>query len=287
MIKPEFGASKQPFPVKRPEVRIEPSSCEPFVVILKRNPSFGVAMERGAEAWMAWYDPPDWMLTSVTYQYVSRCAQVHGLDGLEIETREWEGSKPAWCVGQTHFARLTEEHFEWLATSKFDDDDKRVLYTFLDEGFDEDWGRVPRRIEDTGKLVFDGKGYTFELSKVEAKSFFCRAGFFDVTVGTENATCIRSILIELAVNSSIPSEVDRLERNLLVEYYYTRDGRLFLERRYNGRLWSVKGTGPIRSKAWDERFPENARLVINGAMFVHWYDCLTDASVAVDFSGPG
>jgi hypothetical protein len=33
---------------------------------------------------------------------------------------------------------------------------------------------------------------------------------------------------------------------------------------------------------WDERFPDNARLVINAAMFVHWYDCLTDASIGIE-----
>ncbi len=281
MAKPEFGTSVQPFPIKRPEVRIEPSSCEPFVIINKTVPSWGVVMERGAEAWMAWYDPPDWMLTSVTYQYVSRCAQIHGLDGLEIEMREWERNRPVWRAGQTHFSRLNEEYYECLANSKFDDDDKRILYTFLDKGFDEDWGRIPRRIEDTGKLVFDGKGYITELVPDETGYFCVGAGFFDVKVGTFAKTCL--CLIGVSVSPSVPEGEGRLEQSILSENYYARDGRLFLFRRYNGRLWGVKGTGPVRSKGWDERFPENAKLMINGAMFVHWYDCLTDASVAVDF----
>ena len=29
-------------------------------------------------------------------------------------------------------------------------------------------------------------------------------------------------------------------------------------------------------KLWSEKFPENDRIFINGKMYVHWYDCITD-----------
>ena len=32
----------------------------------------------------------------------------------------------------------------------------------------------------------------------------------------------------------------------------------------------------------DQRLPDAARLAINGAVFVHWYDCLTDVSLGLD-----
>jgi len=57
---------------------------------------------------------------------------------------------------------------------------------------------------------------------------------------------------------------------------------LVLFRRYNGRRWATKGKGAYAGPPWDERLPDNARLVINDATFVHWYDCLTNVSIGMD-----
>jgi hypothetical protein len=45
-------------------------------------------------------------------------------------------------------------------------------------------------------------------------------------------------------------------------------------------LWNVKDGKPT----WDERLPDAARLVINGIVYVHWYDCLTDTTMGIDVS---
>lgn len=47
-----------------------------------------------------------------------------------------------------------------------------------------------------------------------------------------------------------------------------------ISRRYNGRQWHVTAEGAYRIP-WDERFPDNQRLVIDGVTFVQWYDCLS------------
>lgn len=271
MQKPKFGTTEQPFPEKRPEIRVEPSSSELFKVTISQITGFGVPMEIGAEAWMAWYDPPSWSLTSVTYQNTIRACEVHGLEGLEIESRDWESDKPKWREGMTFFARLTEENLQWLAVSRFVGE-KRVLYTLLDEGFDKDWGEVPRHIEDTGRLKEGPNGLILKVSSDEIDAIF-GAGMFDVTVGNNTQTCLRCIDIQLL------SDRKSMEQAILVESYYTREGKLFFHRRYNGRLWGTGSGSIFEGKSWDERFPENAKMVINGSMFVHWYDCLTDISV--------
>ena len=39
----------------------------------------------------------------------------------------------------------------------------------------------------------------------------------------------------------------------------------------------VYGSVPSRyGRPWSELLPGNERITINGATFVHWYDCITD-----------
>ena len=102
------------------------------------------------------------------------------------------------------------------------------------------------------------------------------AGMFRVYVGARRFTCLRSIDLEL---KSSGKGKESLEHTILAETFHARSGEIVLFRRYNGRLWKTqKKDSPYAGVPWDERYPENARLTINGAVFVHWYDCLTDSS---------
>jgi hypothetical protein len=225
---------------------------------------------------MAWYDPPDWRLTSVSYMHVAREAEIHAMDGVEIEMLDWEASNPAWRTSYTHYARLTEENVQWLATRHVRNG-KTILYTFLDDGFDADWGESSRRFEDTGRLAANDDGsYTLVRPPGKALHDVFGAGMFRVGIGRRRFTCLR--VIELIAKARTRRS---LEREILSECYYTRRGRLVLFRRCNGRLWAAKGKGSCAGPPWDERFPDNARLVINGAVFVHWYDCLTDIGCGI------
>ena len=50
------------------------------------------------------------------------------------------------------------------------------------------------------------------------------------------------------------------------------DQRTVLWRRFNRDDWAVSRYGKI----WSEQLPDNARLNVNGEVYVHWYDCITD-----------
>jgi len=273
MKPPELGTKSQPFPRTRPEITVAPSQAKPFVVESRRMPGFGVPLEVGAMAWMAWYDPPDWRLTSVTYERVVRPAEVHGLDGVEIEMLDWDAAEPVWQPYYTHFVRLTDEAIQWLASSHVRDG-KRILYTLLDEGFENDWGHLPRRLEDTGRLIANDDG-TFTLGPPAGEMVHdvFGAGVFRVGVDGQTYTCLRVLDVK-----TYPAEKGVLEREILSECYYTQSDELILFRRYNGRLWATRGKSTYAGPPWDKRLPDNARLVINGAVFVHWYDCLTDTT---------
>jgi hypothetical protein len=276
MNAPEIGSNPQPFPVTRPEVVVTPSPARAFAVRSRLLPGFGVPLEPGKSAWMGWYDPPEWKLTSVSHMLVSREAEVHGVNGLEIEMLEWESAEPVWKAGHTHYARLTDSTVQWLATSNVRKG-KRVLYTFLDEGFEADWGESPRLFEETSRLTLSDDGtYRLQAPPAEGTGGAIGAGMFRVRVGSREFICLR--VIDLRASHREP---DRLERDILCECYYTESDQLVLFRRYNGRLWAIESGGRQGRRPWDERFPDHSRIVINGAVFVHWYDCLTDASVSL------
>ncbi len=283
MKPPPIGSTAQPFPTVRPRITVSPSRAKPFKLDCRSITGWGVGLDVGSTGWMSWYDPPNWRLTSVSFLHAARPAEVHGIAGVEIETLDWEPPGRRWRPGRTHFVRLTETTVEWLA-QLFIRDGRRVLYTFLDEGFDRDWGESLRRPLAAGGLTVNKDGtFTLAVPPGNSSNLTLAAGMFRVGVGDKRVTCLRVIDL-LAKTSSLRHRV-ALERETLAESFYTRQGQVILFRRYNGRLWRAQKKSPYGGRPWDERFPGHARLVINGAVFVHWYDCLTDVACGLSRRG--
>ena len=211
----------------------------------------------------------------MSYMAVAREAEVHGEEGCEIEMLEWGPSESAWKPGYTHYARLAENTVQWLATAHLRKG-KRILSTFLDEGFEADWGESSRLLEDSGRLPRNDDGtYSLQVRPAGGAQDTIGSGLFRVRVGNREFICLR--VVYLYAKSR---EANQLERDILAECFYTESDQLVLFRRYNGRLWATESSGTKDRRPWDERFPSSLRVVINGAVFVHWYDCLTDVSVA-------
>ena len=254
----ERGTREQPFPEKRPEIEIRPSDAGPFAVDCRElRWWFGQPVVGDSTIWTI-YDPPDWTLSSVTHMRAVLQARIHDLDGVEIEVDDWspeDGWKPA---DRTMWGRLTGESVQWLGVARVVEGERR-LSTFLDEGFAADWGgEEPRRLQDAGCFVEEGDG-VFTQRNLEPGGI--GAGMFSVRIGNRSFTCLRVIDVDEEPN----------EEQMLVEAYLTESGRTVLFRRYNGRRWKL---GEKR-RPWDEALPDHQRLVVDGVIFVHWYDCLT------------
>lgn len=256
----------QPFPAVRPEIVITESSVEPFSVDCRELPWWFGIPEVGDRTLWAIYDPPDWKLSGVTEMHAVRLAQVHDLDGVEINVNQWDPETDWTCSERKMYGRLTENSVQWFAIFRLEDG-KRRLYTFLDEGFETDWGERTRRVEDRGRFVLQEDG-SFKQQGHSREAL--GAGIFSVKIDDRSFTCLRVFDAE---------DVPR-EEGELIEAYLTREGRTVLCRRYNGRRWKRGEDQPT----WDEQFPEHARIVIDGVMFVHWYDCLSDLACGIDGS---
>ena len=233
MSKFKIGSKKQPFPKLRPDIRITPSRARPVSIDCKEV-AFAAIPKVGSRTCMAWYDLPGWTLTSVTESIAARPAQIHDLDCVEIETTDWEPDT-GWTAGMwTFFARLTKKTVQILATSKLADS-KRTLCTFLDEGFEGDWGREDsRQWRDSGRLILNRDG-SYRLKKGGGSSSWdCfAAGMFRVAIGGRTFTCLRIIDLECHGNKGE-------KQGVLADSFRTKYGRTVLLRRYNGRLLAFR-----------------------------------------------
>lgn len=191
-------------------------------------------------------------------------ASVHGLDCAEVEVAVWERETGRGPGEWTMWGRLTNDTVEWLAVADLTEG-RRRLSTSPDEEFAENWGGpVPRRLEDKGRFAEEAAGV---LTQRERTAGEIGAGMFTVQIGERQFTCLRVL----------DADPDPQPGSVLLEAYLTRKGRTLLCRRYNERSWgSASGRAP-----WDEALPANARLIVDGVTFVHWYDCLTGLAVGL------
>ena len=67
-------------------------------------------------------------------------------------------------------------------------------------------------------------------------------------------------------------ELGHFNNAIAIEQYIDKNGRTVLWRRFNRNDWAFKRY----QKKWSDMLPENEQLIINGEIYVHWYDCITD-----------
>ena len=189
----------QPFPLRRPEVVITEINAEPFSVDCPELRWWFIVPEIGERSLFANYTPMAWELSEVHEIKAVRPAIVHDVDGVELEIHTWEpqsGCSPStWEI----CGRLTESTAEYLAVSQLHDG-KRLLHIFLDEGFDFNWGQIPRKLEDNGLFATQADGSlkkVHSLENIDASG----AGVFSVSVGRRNFTCLHVFQLEAPVTA--------------------------------------------------------------------------------------
>ena len=252
-----------------PEYTITPSDQPPFPVRWEELMGWFLVPRIGEKLTWAMYDFPEKKRTEQCAMEVIGPAEVHGIRGVEIKAIETSPMDCNSAGGQeevTRFfvAQLTDTHCRLLAESHMEDGVRR-LYTFLDgDAFLDNWGfgedncgneinLVPK-----GNITRDGNAVT-----AKEKPFLLDVtGRYTVTIGgkTYDTVCVTDCYAYA------------LDDGIVSEQYLDANGRTILWRRFNRDDWHVIPGG----KRWSERFPENERITVNGATFVHWYDCITN-----------
>ena len=269
------------FPLARPGIVVEQLPATATPIDMRELTWWFVVPELHDQVRWAEYQPPvegrgsTWRLTGTTSMRAVRPAVLHDRACVEIEVDETRVPVDGLLIPtptDRHtkvWGRLTDTEIEWLGVERLAPDGTRKLDTFLDDGFELDWGACPRHVGVGEWSVREPNG---SLKRQPDSPVVFADGIFAVRVGsrTFNCTCV------------VEMEKDVTELDVIILAYVDGGGRTVLFRRYDGdRRVPHDGSPPRR-----DLLPDADRLVIDGMTFVHSYDYLTAEACGVAYTRP-
>ncbi len=259
--------STRKMPDIMPDYTIEWTGGEPFVAKWEEMMGWFIVPRLGESIRWAMYDFPDKRRTELCEMRVTGRAEVHGIEGVEIESREYDAAECNALAGQEpvlrHFvAQLTDTHCRILAETHVENG-VRKLFTFLDDeaflgnwGFGEDNCGNAVMLRRRGDITREGR----TVVCADKKFLLDIVGRCRVTIGgrSYDTVCVM--------------DIETYNDGVVSEQFIDRSGRTVLWRRFNRDGWRFERYG----RRWSELLPENERITVNGETYVHWYDCITE-----------
>ena len=254
-------------PEYMPDYQIKEAEGEPFAVCWEELMGWFIVPKLGEKRSWAMYDFPKRNRTEQCDMQVTGRAEVHGIEGIEIEAVEYDPKEMnrtdlANETRRVFVAQLTDTHCRYLAESHVEDG-VRKLYTFLDgEGFLQNWGfgkdNCGNETHIATKGLIQKRGGTVTTAK---QPFMLDVvGRYEVQINgkTYDTVCV--------------IDAGAYEEGVVTEQYLDASGRTVLWRRFNRSDWMQENY----KRPWTELLPENERITVDGETYVHWYDCITD-----------
>lgn len=243
-----------------PEYTIEQLDKVPFEVVHEELPGMFIIPRMGETLSFAMYDFPSRKQNGFYKMSVTGKIQLHGIEGVIIQKEYHEVSE---AEENIVYAQLTDTHCKYLGGMSVDKNGVQRITTFLDSDFEEYYGigedncgfPTHRMAEGRIRQTEDGLVMPVEEDISDV------VGSFKITFNNKVYETVRLIDYQNGNHGG-----------MLCEYYIDKNGRTVLWRRFNRNDWANKSYG----KLWTEMFPENERLIVNGEIYVHWYDCVTD-----------
>ena len=250
-----------------PDYTIEQIDAEPFEVVWEELTGWFIVPKIGEQISWAMYDFPKRKRTEQCDMKVVGKATVHGIEGVEIEAVEYDPkafnrTDNAERADRRFVAQLTDTHCRYLAECHMNDG-VRECYTFLDgDAFLQNWGfgadncGNETHIAPKGLIRKQGSAVT-----TARKSFMIDiTGRYEVRINGK------------AYDTVCVIDAGAYDEGVMSEQYLDRNGRTILWRRFNRNDWMAESY----KRPWTELLPENERLTVDGEIYVHWYDCITD-----------
>lgn len=250
-----------------PAYKIEKSTLRPFSVKWEELQGWMLVPRLGEKLTWGLFEQPSGKRTEYTEMHVIGKAEVHGIEGVEISAVQYD-AEDYYRTGsidqmeRRFVAQLTETHCRYLAESHVENG-VRKLYTFLDgEDFLNNWGfgedNCGNEVNLSAKGLLKRTGNT--INGFTDKETVDVVGRYTVSIGGKKYDTICVMDIQ-CFNDGVVSE-----------QYLDEKGRTILWRRFNKNDWAHKRYG----KLWTDLLPENEQLSVNGEIYVHWYDCVSD-----------
>ncbi len=249
-----------------PEFKIVKTEKPPFPVKWEEIMGWFLVPREGEVLSWAMYDMPHKSIGEICEMKVIGKAEVHGIEGVEIQAVE---TNPMGCNsagGQTKVercfvAQLTDTHCRLLAESHLEDGVKRY-YTFLDgDAFFSNWGFGEDNCGNETNIVHKGDIVLNDGEYITKDKEFLLdvVGRYDVTVNgrTYDTICVMDCYTYIDGAASLQ--------------YIDKNGKTVLWRRFNRNDWAFSRY----NKLWTEMLPESDRIIVNDQTYVNWYDCIT------------
>lgn len=255
-------------PKVAPHYTIEKLDEAPFACKWEELQGWLIIPRLGEKLSWGMYEAPTGKRTEYTEEEVVGKAEIHGIEGVEIVAMQYD-SEDYYRTGSIDklerrlVAQLTDTHSRFLAESHMEDGVRKV-YTFLDgEAFMNNWGFGEDNCGQETDLAAKGllKREGNVVTGHTPKEVVDVVGRYKVTINgkTYDTICVMDIQ---CFNDGVASE-----------QYVDQSGRTVLWRRFNHDNWAIDRFG---GKPWSEKLPDNERITVNGELYVHWYDCISD-----------
>lgn len=250
-----------------PEYTITRLDKEPFSVKWEELMGWFIVPKLGEKLNWAIYDFPKRNRTEYDEMQVIGKAEIHGIEGVEITAKQYA---PMDCnktdndkiAERTFIAQLTDTHCRFLAESHISGEVKKC-YTFLDgDEFIPNWGFGENNcgnevnLSAKGDIIRNGS----EITTADKPFLLDAVGRYEVKIGDKSYDTICVM------------DIETYDGGVVSEQYLDKNGRTILWRRFNRNDWAKDRY----KKNWTEILPENERITVNGEVYVHWYDCITD-----------
>ena len=250
-----------------PEYTITKLDKEPFSVKWEELMGWFIVPKLGEKLNWAMYDFPKRNRTEYDEMKVIGKAEIHGIEGVEIAAKQYA---PMDCnktdndkiAERTFIAQLTDTHCRFLAESHISGGVKKC-YTFLDgDEFIPNWGFGENNCGNEVNLSANGDiiRNDSEITAADKPFLLDIVGRYEVKIGGKvyDTICVM--------------DIETYDGGVVSEQYLDKNGRTILWRRFNRNDWAKDRY----KKNWTEILPDNERITVNGEVYVHWYDCITD-----------
>lgn len=243
-----------------PEYSIESLNTLPFAIVHEELPGMFIIPRLGEKITFGMYDFPSRKQDGIYKLNVTGKICIHDVKGVVIHK---EYSENEILEEGTIFAQLSDSHCKYLGGITCDKYGNQNLITFLDSNFDDYFGigedncGFPTHRIAESRIQQKEKG----LVMPEDDDISDIVGSFKISFGEKTYETVRLIDYQKGASGG-----------MLCEHYLDKNGRSVLWRRFNHNNWAYERYG----KQWTEMLPENETMVVNGELYVHWYDCITD-----------
>lgn len=243
------------FPEFIPKFTITKSESEPFSVVSEEITGWLFVPRVNEKSSFAFYDDPNQILTGVHTMTGVCNAEIHGVSCVKVdviyEDDNVKGEK-------TLFMKLTDTHCMYIAESGIKDG-TFFFNSFVDDSWRENYevgeNNIGKEINIyTKNIIKIDDDHILTISKEEEPDIY---GRFDVEICGKKYDTIA---------------VMELCEGIMTIHYINDNGKTVLFRRYNLYNWKYDRYKYL----WNDKLPESERFIINGELYIHWYDCIPE-----------